>query len=418
MLSKFESALAFRYLKPRKKEGFLSITASFAFIGIMLGVATLIIVMSVMNGFRADLLDRILGFGGHIEIMAQRPEGIFDYSSLIADLQKDRRVVQATPMITAQAMVIGSGKALGVQVNGISLEDVERRPLLTKNIMYGDLKDFNAQENSILIGYRMANKLRVFPGEEVTLVSPDGNHTAFGTMPRTRRFKVAAVFKVGMSTYDESVIFMNLKGAQTFFRLPGAINSVELFTTNPYQVQSVRQDLTNFYAEKYAFYAYDWMQTNSKFFGAVQVERNVMFIILTLIILIASFNIISTLVMLVKNKSRDIAILRTMGASRASITNIFFLAGTSISVIGTSLGVLVGLVFCWNIEVIRQGIQKLFGTELFTEEVYFLSQLPAKVNPIEVGVIVIMAISISFFFSIFPALRASRLDPVEALRYE
>lgn len=418
MFSKFERTLAMRYLKARKKEGFLSLTAAFAFTGIMLGVATLIIVMSVMNGFRSDLLDRILGFGGHVEILSQNPSGIKDFDSLLEDLRKDSRITKATPMIAGQAMVIQSRKAIGVKVNGISEEELKNRPLIASNILYGNLDAFNQQDNSILIGIRMANKLSLLPGDEVTLIAPEGNPTVFGTMPRTRRFKVAAVFKVGMSAYDENVVFMNLRGAQKFYHLPDAINSVEIFTTDPYKVRAVRENMVQNYGAQYGFYAYDWMQTNSKFFGAVQVERNVMFIILTLIILIAAFNIISTLVMLVKNKSRDIAIMRTMGAPRTSITKIFFLTGAGISITGTLLGVGAGLLFCANIESIRQGIQFLLGTELFSEEIYFLSQLPAKVDPMEVGVIVTIALSISFLFSIFPALRAARLDPVEALRYE
>ena len=418
MFTKFERILALRYLKARKNEGFLSLTAAFAFIGIMLGVATLIIVMSVMNGFRSDLLDRILGFGGHLEIISHKSQGIINYEDLMVSLQKDSRITQLTPMISGQAMVTRSGKSLGAKVNGIQLKDLKNRSLITKNILFGSVEALEKKKNGVLIGIRMANKLRVLPGESITLVVPHGNHTAFGTMPRMGRFEVVGVFKVGMSTYDEGVIFMNLEGAQTFFRLKNSINAMEIFTKDPYGVSPLREQINQRYGQEYGLYAYDWMQTNSKFFGAVQVERNVMFIILTLIILIAAFNIISTLVMLVKNKSRDIAIIRTMGATRWSITKIFFLTGAGISVTGTTLGVAVGLLFCHNIERIRQGIQYLLGTELFSEEIYFLSHLPAKVDTMEVLSVVSMALGISFLFSIFPALRAARLDPVEALRYE
>lgn len=418
MFTRYERLLAWRYLKARKKEGFLSVTAAFAFIGIMLGVATLIIVLSVMNGFRSDLLDRILGFGGHLEVLSYQGKGIENYDTLVESIKKHPQITQATPMISAQAMVTHKGKALGVKVNGISLEDLKSRDFITKNIMFGDLDQFEENNQGIIIGIRMANKLRLLPGDFITLVSPNGNPTAFGTMPRTKRFKVIAVFKVGMSTFDENVIFMNLPGAQKFFRLIDSVNSVELFTKDPYRVRQTRIELRDEHAQTYGISLFDWMQSNSPFFGAVQVERNVMFIILTLIILIAAFNIISTLVMLVKNKSRDIAILRTMGVSRTSVTKIFFLTGAVISAVGTGLGVLLGLIFCMNIEYIRQGIQKLLGTELFNEEIYFLSQLPAKVNPVEVLMVVTIALSISFLFSIIPALRAARLDPVEALRYE
>lgn len=418
MFTPFERLLAWRYLKSRKKEGFLSLTAAFAFTGIMLGVATLIIVMSVMNGFRADLLERILGFTGHMDMVVAKPEGMQDFSDFVKDLKKDQRLTHVTPLIVAQAMVTHGGDAVGVRVNGIIPEDLQNRSFIADHMRYGSLTTFKDGKNTVLIGERMAHKLRLLPGSRVTLVAPQGTPTAFGTLPRVKSFIIGGIFKVGMSQYDENVIFMPLEAAQTFFKLPNAINTIEIFTQDPQTVQGVREDLQKHYASMNGLMIYDWMQSNAPFFGAVKVERNVMFVILTLIILIAAFNIISTLVMLVKNKSRDIAILRTMGASRLSITKIFFLTGASISFLGTALGVALGLLFCAHIESIRQGIQKFLGTDLFNEEIYFLSHLPAKVNPWEVMSIVAMALGISFIFSIFPALRAARLDPVEALRYE
>ena len=415
MFSLFERQVAFRYLRARRQEGFLSIIAGFSFLGITLGVATLIIVMSVMNGFRSELLGRILGFNGHLGVYSVNPKGLENYESLVELLKRNPAIASVTPLIERQVMVTNQHQAGGAMVHGIRLDDLKQRALIADHIMAGNLDDFE-RDDAVVIGRRMAEKFFVQPGSSLSLISPKGTATAFGVVPRARQFTVVAIFEAGMSEYDSASIFIPLPTAQKFFQTGMAVSGVEVFLHHPDSVQAVQMQIMGQVGPDMR--SMDWKRANASFFNALQVERNVMFIILTLIILIATFNIISNLTMLVKDKTHDIAIMRTLGATRGAIMRIFFLAGATIGTVGTFGGVALGLAFSYNIETIRQWLQSLTGTNLFNAEIYFLSRLPAEVNPREVIAVVCMSLGLSFLGTLFPAWRAARLDPVEALRYE
>jgi len=414
MFSAFERMVALRYLRARRREGFISVIAGFSLLGIMLGVATLIIVMSVMNGFRAELLSRILGVGGHITI-ASTVGPLKDYDAVANRVKQVPGVVSASPLVEGQVMATFRGNATGAMVRGVRPDDLARENLIAKNIKEGSFADFGGTD-TVLIGSRMAQRYGLFVGDSLTLISPKGNVTAFGTIPRTRAFKVVGIFEVGMFEYDSHFIYMPLAAAQSFFQMDGAVSAVEVRLDNPDAAPGLHGTIAQAAAAPVRIG--DWQQANSSFFTAIQVERNVMFLILTLIIVVAAFNVISGLIMLVKDKGRDIAILRTMGATRGMVMRIFLLAGASVGFVGTILGFGLGLLFCENIEHIRQAIQKLTGTDLFSPEVYFLSQLPAKIDLHEVATVVIMSLALSFLATLYPSWRAARLDPVEALRYE
>ena len=416
MFSPFERMVAFRYLRPRRQEGFVSVIAIFSLLGIMLGVATLIIVMSVMNGFRAELLSRILGLNGHISVYAQGPDGLPDYAEIEKKIRETGNVTLVDPIVEGQVMASKGGRATGAIVRGMAPDDITKRKTLADNIVFGSLKNFKG-DDAIIMGARLAMKLGIGVGDTVNLISPKGKVTAFGSVPRMRSYHVVALFDIGMYEYDSGFIFMPLAAAQTYFQMPGKISNFEVVLKDPSRLSGTMNDLLqNLRGERLRLV--NWQQSNSNFFNALQVERNVMFLILTLIILVAAFNIISGMVMLVKDKGRDIAILRTMGATRGSILRIFFLAGASIGVLGTLSGLILGVVFCQNIESIRQFIQSLTGADLFNAEIYFLSQLPADLDVNEVVLVCVMSLTLSFLATIYPAWRASRLDPVEALRYE
>jgi lipoprotein-releasing system permease protein len=408
--------VAFRYLRARRKEGFVSVIAGFSFAGIMLGVATLIIVMSVMNGFRSELLGRILGVNGHLAVYGLAGQGIRDYRPLAQRIRGLEGVTYAIPVVEGQVMATARGVNLGALVHGIEPADLRSRPIFADNIRFGDLANFEGPDVAV-IGERMAQKMGLSIGDSVTLISPKGQATVFGSVPRVRSYKVAAIFKVGMSEYDATYVFVPMAAAQLFFAMPpDTASQIDIGLADADLTARVAPQVNKMIGNGLS--VYDWRYANSSFFNAVQVERNVMFLILTLIILVAAFNIVSGLIMLVKDKGRDIAIMRTMGATRGSVLRIFLMAGASIGVVGTAAGVLLGLVFCANIEHIRRFIESLSGTDLFSAEIYFLSKLPAEVDPGEVVSVVLMALGLSLAATIYPAWRAARLDPVEALRYE
>lgn len=414
MFSTFEWVVALRYLRARRQEGFISVIAWFSLLGIALGVATLIIVMAVMNGFRQELLTRILGLNGHLGIYGS-VGGITEFDQLSGTVRLIDGVVDVTPMIEGQVMVTANGVARGAVVRGLTRESVRSRAILTDNIVAGSLDDFEG-DDAVLIGTRLAERLGLGIGDRITVISPQGNVTAFGTVPRLRAYRVAAMFDIGMFEYDSGFLFMPLGAAQVYFRLPGAITTLEMFVDDPDEAVAVAQRVREVVGSGYR--VHDWQHANAGFFNAIQVERNVMFLILTLIILVAAFNIISSLIMLVKDKGRDIAILRTMGATQGMIMRVFLIAGASVGTIGTLAGFLLGLAFATNIETIRQAIQGLTGAELFAAEIYFLSQLPAEVDPAEVSAVVLMGLGLSFLATLYPSWRAARIDPAEALRYE
>jgi lipoprotein-releasing system permease protein len=414
MFNAFEWMMASRYLRARRKEGFVSVIAWFSLLGIALGVATLIIVMSVMNGFREELLSRILGINGHINVYGQA-RVVRNYDDLAQKIASVDNVLSVTPTIEGQVMATGKGSSSGAMVRGLSADDFKKRDLLLKSVKSGSLKSFEAGEG-VIVGSRLASKLGLWVGDKITLISPKGNVTAFGTVPRMRAFTIAATFDIGMYEYDSSFIFMPLSKAQNYFRVDG-VNYLEVMTPTAESAETVAANIAINLANE-RINPVDWKRTNSSFFNALQVERNVMFLILTLIILVAAFNIISGLIMLVKDKGKDIAILRTMGTSRGSIMRIFFMAGASVGVIGTLGGFALGLAFAENIETIRRLIEKLSGNDLFAAEIYFLSQLPAIVDYKEVLIVVSMGLGLSFLATLYPSWRAAKLDPVEALRYE
>jgi len=413
MFGSLEWSIAARYLRSRRREGFISIIAWFSLIGIALGVATLIIVMSVMNGFRTELLDRVLGLNGHMVVRGLDAR-LAQFDPIAEALRGIDGIKEAAPLIEGQVMATANQQASGALVRGMWTKDLRARAIIRDNIYSGSLANFKGT-NSVVIGQRLAAKLGLQPGDSITLVSPQGTATAFGTVPRMKSYRVAATFMAGMYEYDSTFIYMPLPAAQVFFRLKDAVNGVEMFLDNPDDVHRLRDVIR---AVPGVARVVDWQQINSHFFQALQVERNVMFLILTLIILIAAFNIVSSLIMLVNDKGKAIAILRTMGATRGMIMRIFMISGTSIGVTGTLAGFILGVAFCANIDGIRRWLESLTGTVLWSPEIRFLSRIPAEVNNGEVVSVVFMALVFSFLATLYPAWRATRIDPVEALRYE
>ena len=410
----FEWMLSTRYLRARRKEGFISVIAGFSFLGIMLGVATLIIVMAVMNGFRSELLGKILGLNGHLLIQPLESP-LTDWKDVADRVNKVSGVRLAAPVVDGQALASSPFNASGVLVRGIRAADLDNITSIAKNIKQGTLEGFD-EGQGVAIGRRLADQLSIHAGDNITLVAPRGAVTPMGTTPRIKPYKVAAVFEIGMSEYDSTMVFMPLAEAQAYFNRANDVTAIEIYTVNPDRIEQYRKAVTE--AAGRPIYLVDWRQRNSTFFNALQVERNVMFLILTLIVLVAALNIISGLIMLVKDKGSDIAILRTMGASQGAIMRVFLITGAAIGVVGTLTGLAVGLVVCLNIESIRQFLSWLTNTELFSPELYFLSRLPAEIDVGETVAVVVMALTLSFLATLYPSWRAARLDPVEALRYE
>lgn len=412
MFSSLEWAIAARYLRSRR-EGFISLIAWLSVIGIALGVATLIIVMSVMNGFRSELLDRILGINGHITVSSVAGP-ISNYDTLTEEILSLSSVKSATPIIEGQVMVIANTKVRGAMVRGIRSIDLQKNQLILDNIISESING-ELTEGGVVIGSRLAAALGLNAGDILTIIAPEITSTPFGTAPRLKSWKVAAIFEIGMYEYDIGMIYAPLEGLQTLFRVPGAVAAIELMVENPESPDSVTKMILPLGED---LITSDWRDSNVQFFQALEVERNVMFLILTLIILVAALNVVSGLIMLVKNKRSDIAILRTIGATRGFILRTFFIAGASVGVVGSISGLILGLGFAVNIESIRKLVQSIFGTELFSPEIYFLSTLPVSVNPLEVATVMFMSLFLSFVATLYPSWRAARTDPVEVLRSE
>jgi lipoprotein-releasing system permease protein len=410
----FEWMVSLRYLRSRRKEGFISVIAGFSFLGIMLGVATLIIVMAVMNGFRKELLDKILGLNGHL-LVQPLEQPLTDWEAVADRLSKVPGLRLAAPIVEGQALASSPFNSAGVLVRGIRAADLTRLTSIANNIKQGTLEGFDTGQG-LAIGRRLSDQLSVRAGDNITLVAPRGAVTPMGTTPRIKTYKVAAVFEIGMSEYDSSIVFMPMPEAQLYFNRAGDVTAIEVYTDNPDRIDLYRRLVTA--AAERPIFMIDWRQRNATFFNALQVERNVMFLILTLIILVAALNIISGLIMLVKDKGRDIAILRTIGSTQGAIMRIFLITGSSIGVTGTIAGFLLGVVVCVNVESIRQFLSWLTRTELFSPELYFLSRLPAELDFGETSAVVLMSLILSLLATLYPSWRAARLDPVEALRYE
>jgi lipoprotein-releasing system permease protein len=416
MFGAFERTVAFRYLRARRGERFVSVIATFSLVGIALGVATLIIVMSVMNGFRQELLSRILGLNGDLGVYAAG-EVLSGFDAIASTIRHVPGVVSATPIVEGQALLTNDhGGAVGGLIRGIRPRDLEALKAVSAHIEAGSLKGFQG-DNAVAIGIGLARNLGLAVGDRLTLVSPQGAATVLGTIPRIRSYNVVAIFRVGMNEYDSSFVFLPLAAAQVFFRKPDAATQIEVMLKNPDQVGAARAAIARALAGR-PVRIIDWQQANDSFFAAVTVERNVMFLILTLIILVAAFNIVSSLIMMVKDKTKDIAVLRTLGAGRGAVMRIFLMCGASVGVLGTVAGTVLGIAFCRNIETIRQWLQSLTGTDLFNPEVYYLEQLPAVLDWGEVLRVIVMALALSLLATLYPSWRAARTDPVEALRHE
>ncbi len=414
MFGPFERAVAGRYLRARRGERFVSVIAGFSLVGIALGVATLIIVMSVMGGFKADLLGRILGFNGDLGVYgAGQP--ITQYDADAARIRTVPGVLSAIPVVDGQvALTDDRGNNAGGYVRGIRQTDLQGLHAVSDHIVGGSLDAF-AGPDAIAIGATLASRFGLAAGGKITLISPQGAATAFGTIPRVRAYTVAAVFQVGMNDYDSGYVFLPLEAAQIFFQQPDQATQIEVMVDDPERARPIGRAILAALGDE-PVRIIDWQQNNNSFFAAVQVEQNVMFLILTLIILVAAFNVVSSLIMMVKDKTRDIAVLRTIGAGRGAVLRIFLMVGASVGVTGTLVGTLLGVLFCLNIETLQGWVEAATGRTVFDPTVYYLAHLPAKLDWHEVAQIITMALVLSLLATLYPSWRAARTDPVEALR--
>ncbi len=410
----FEWMVALRYLRARRAAGFVSVIAGFSFLGISLGVATLIVVMSVMNGFHIELMSKIIGINGHVFLQGVETP-LTDYDEVIERISKVKGLKIALPMVESAAGVSSPFQQSGALVRGIREKDIKRLPGIAENVKVGSLDGFDTGEG-VAIGQKLAENLSVRIGDRVTILTARGSQTPFGVAPRIKSYPVVAIFQIGVSEFDGIFVFMPFEEAQAFFNKEGEASLIEAFVDEPERMDEMRQRLDATIGRPMMMT--DWRQRNKSFFDALKVERTVMFFILTLIVLVAALNIISGLTMLVKDKGRAIAILRTMGATRGAILRIFLITGSAIGISGTIAGFLLGLLVAKNLESLRQALNTMLGLNLFDPNFYFLSRLPSVVIVGDVVFIVSLALGLSLIATIFPAWQAAKLDPVEALRYE
>jgi lipoprotein-releasing system permease protein len=410
----FEWMLALRYLRAKRAESFISVISIISLVGIALGVATLIIVMAVMNGFRADMMSRFLSFNSHILVQAYAGQPIAGYDNIAKRIANVPGVVHVAPMVQSFAAVSANGISTGIQVRGLRRQDIDALTVVSKSLSPTALANYGS--DTVFVGVRMAEQMNLVPGMDIKIMGLNGDVTPFGTMPRAKAYTVAGIFNIGQSEYDRTVVFMPLSEAQLFFNYGDTVPYIEVMVANPERVDDLVPSVTGIVGD--AGRVLTWRQTQPIIFDAIKVERTVMAMILMLIVLVAALNIVSGLYMLVKDKSADIAILRTMGATRSAVMRVFLITGMSIGVAGSLIGLVIGVLFCANIEAIRVGLMKLTGVTLFDPTIYFLSHMPAKMDPMEVAVTIIVSLALSFLATLYPAWRAARLDPVEALRYE
>ena len=415
ILSRYERMVARRYLLPQKGEGFIFLVAGFSVGAVALGVAALIVVMSVMNGFRAELFDKIVGLNGHAVI--QGYDGHLANWQQIADAaRKTPGVTSALPLIEQPLMASSNGRVEGVLVRGMRVNDLMSNPTITSNVVAGDLKSITPGSGRIALGSKLADQLGAGPGSEISLISPDGRSTVVGTVPRIVTYTVGAVFEVGIYDYDKAFVIMPMEDAQQLLMLGDQVGIVEIQTNNPDKVQQILEPLQPLVRRNGVIS--DWRQMNSALFSALDLERVVMFIVVSIIVLVAAFNIASSLIMLVRSKTRDIAILRTMGATRRAVLRIFMTVGLTIGTVGILIGLALGTI----VLLFRQGavdlVHALTGSNPWDPSVRILTDLPAQTNPMEVAAIVILTLILIFPATLFPALKAASTDPVQVLRYE
>ncbi|MFM6972147.1 MAG: lipoprotein-releasing ABC transporter permease subunit [Alphaproteobacteria bacterium] len=416
MFSKLEFLIAFRYLKSKRKEGFISVIAIFSFVGIMIGVATLIVVMSVMNGFRHELVSRMLGINSHLTLYS-KAGGIENYEDIILKLKKIDGIKYLNPIIESQAMISTGLKNNGGLVRGINANDLEYKKLISENIIDGDLYKIN-QKDYVAIGSSLAQSLNLRSEDKFKIISAETNNTIIGAIPRIKTYKVGAVFSSGLYEYDSTTVFMNFEMAQIHFRQRNSANAIEIFLNDINNIERIKKSIFTEVLANENIYLSDWQSSNSGFIEALKVERTVMFFILTLIILVAVFNIISSMIMLVNDKNKNIALLRTIGMTKYGILRIFLICGSSIGILGTFLGLVIGISFANNINNIKIWLESFTNTDLFNPAIYFLSTLPSKIFISDIALISAMTLALSFLATLYPAYKASKSNPSDILRYE
>jgi lipoprotein-releasing system permease protein len=417
MFGAFERAVAGRYLRARKGERFVSIIAIFSLIGIALGVATLIVVTSVMSGFQAELVSRFLGVNGHVTVEAYAGQQIDGYEDLTKRIRALTGVSSALALLDGQVLLTTTSNASqGGIVRGISQQDLRSLHRISDNILAGSLDDFKG-DNALVIGVGFAESHRVGIGDLVTLISPEGAATAFGTIPRVRAYKVVAIFDAGLHDYNTSVVFLPLRAAQIYFQKPDAVTQFEIWLNDPDDAGRLANALQPLISGKQVLVR-DWRHANDVIVSVLQVQKDTMFIVLGMIVLVAAFNVVSSLIMLVKDKRGDIAVLRTIGASSGSVLRIFMMCGAFVGVVGTVLGTAIGVLICWNIVAIQRVIENITGGQVFDASVFMLSSLPNTIDWADVLRVVVLGLVLSVLATVYPSWRAARTDPVEALRHE